>query len=119
MIKFVSKDTKDIKLGNKQVLKVYRGIDVVWENKKWVLIKSGTSPAFYEDDWTFNVKADEKIKIIPMEGLTLNIDIYEGETMVDSKTITYDEIIERNNSFEVNVLSVYARRQNVAIYLYK
>lgn len=113
----ISKRPKSV--GNKNILKVMKGIDVVWESKKWVLIKSGTSPISYEDDWSFKVKADEKIKIVPMERLTLNLDIYEGETMVDSKTITYDEIIERNNSFEVKVLSVYARRQNVAIYLYK
>lgn len=113
----ISKTPKSV--GNKDISKVMKGVDVVWESKKWVLIKNGTSPTSYEDDWTFNVKADEKIKIVPMEGLTLNIDIYEGETMVDSKTITYDEIIERNNSFEVKVLSIYARRQNVAVYLYK
>lgn len=113
----ISKTPKSV--GNKDISKVMKGVYVVWESKKWVLIKSGTSPTSYEDDWSFKVKADEKIKIVPMERLTLNLDIYEGETMVDSKTITYDEIIERNNSFEVKVLSVYARRQNVAIYLYK
>lgn len=31
MIKFVSKDFKDIKIGGKQVVKVMQGIDVVWE----------------------------------------------------------------------------------------
>lgn len=37
MIK-IGKDTKDIKLANKQVLKVYRGIDVVWQKEKDELI---------------------------------------------------------------------------------
>lgn len=31
MIEFISKDFKDIKIGSKQVVKVYQGIDVVWE----------------------------------------------------------------------------------------
>lgn len=30
MIK-IGKNTKDVKLGNKQVLKVYKGTDVVWQ----------------------------------------------------------------------------------------
>lgn len=33
MIKFVSKDFKDVKLGSKQVVKVCEGIDVAWEKK--------------------------------------------------------------------------------------
>lgn len=32
MIK-IGKNTKDVKLGNKQVLKVYKGTDVVWEKE--------------------------------------------------------------------------------------
>lgn len=39
MIKFVSRDFKDIKIGSKQVVKVCQGIDVIWENAKkmtWV-----------------------------------------------------------------------------------
>ena len=35
MIK-IGNDAKDIKFGSKQVLKVYSGIDVVWENAKSV-----------------------------------------------------------------------------------
>ena len=33
MIKFVSKDFKNIKIGSKQVVKVMQGIDVVWEKE--------------------------------------------------------------------------------------
>lgn len=49
MLKVVSKDTKDIKLGSKQVVKVYRGIDVVWEKQKAVEILkySGTGNSTY------------------------------------------------------------------------
>ena len=42
MIKFVSKDFKDIKIGSKQVVKVIQGIDVVWEKKSDTLVYSDT-----------------------------------------------------------------------------
>lgn len=48
MIKFVSKDFKDIKIGSKQVVKVTQGIDVVWELMKGKLIFSGTGRSSYE-----------------------------------------------------------------------
>ena len=49
MIKFVSKNFKNIKIGSKQVLKVYRGIDIVWEKQKAVEILkySGTGNSTY------------------------------------------------------------------------
>lgn len=42
MIKFVSKDFKDIKIGSKQVVKVVQGIDVVWEKIVDKLVYSDT-----------------------------------------------------------------------------
>lgn len=47
MIK-IGKDTKDIKLGNKQVLKVYRGIDVVWEKNIVTLVYSDRGRSYYD-----------------------------------------------------------------------
>lgn len=46
MIK-IGKNLKDIKIGNKQVLKVYRGIDVVWQKKFETLIYSDTGSSRY------------------------------------------------------------------------
>lgn len=48
MIKFVSKNFKDAKLGNKQVVKVCQGIDVIWELIKDNLVFSGTGQSSYE-----------------------------------------------------------------------
>ena len=48
MIKFVSKDFKDIKIGSKQVVKVIQGIDIVWKLMKGKLIFSGTGKPSYE-----------------------------------------------------------------------
>lgn len=48
MIKFVSKDFKDIKIGSKQVVKVMQGIDVVWEKKSGTLVYSDTGRSSYE-----------------------------------------------------------------------
>lgn len=42
MIKFVSRDFKDIKIGSKQVVKVVQGIDVVWEKIVDKLVYSDT-----------------------------------------------------------------------------
>lgn len=47
MIK-IGKDTKNIKLGNKQILKVYCGIDVVWEKKSDTLVYSDTGRSRYD-----------------------------------------------------------------------
>lgn len=46
MIK-ISKGLKDIKIGSKQVLKVYRGIDVVWQKEEDELILSETGNSHY------------------------------------------------------------------------
>lgn len=48
MIKFVSKDFKDIKIGSKQVVKVTQGIDVVWEKKSDILVYSDTGRSSYD-----------------------------------------------------------------------
>lgn len=48
MIKFVSKDFKDIKIGSKQVVKVMQGIDVVWEKKSGTLVYSDTGRSSYD-----------------------------------------------------------------------
>nr|DAL37278.1 MAG TPA_asm: hypothetical protein [Caudoviricetes sp.] len=48
MIKFVSKDFKDIKIGSKQVVKVIQGIDIVWKLMKGKLIFSSTGKSSYE-----------------------------------------------------------------------
>jgi hypothetical protein len=48
MIKFVSKDFKDIKIGSKQVVKVTQGIDVVWEKKSDTLVYSDTGRSSYD-----------------------------------------------------------------------
>lgn len=47
MIKFVSKDFKDIKIGSKQVVKVIQGIDVVWEKDVDKLVYSDTGKSTY------------------------------------------------------------------------
>lgn len=109
---------KDIrKSGN--IVKVLKGTDLIWDSKSWVLVKRGTTPTVYDDNWSFKVKADEKIKIVPNEGLLLDIDIYEGYNAVDHKRITSAEIIERNKDFEVKVLSIYARQQDTSIFIYR
>lgn len=48
MIKFVSRDFKDIKIGSKQVVKVIQGIDVVWEKKSDTLVYSDTGRSSYD-----------------------------------------------------------------------
>lgn len=48
MIKFVSEDFKDIKIGSKQLVKVMQGIDVVWEKKSDNLIYSDTGRSSYD-----------------------------------------------------------------------
>ena len=48
MIKFVSKDFKDIKIGSKQVVKVMQGLDVVWEKKSDTLVYSDTGRSSYD-----------------------------------------------------------------------
>lgn len=48
MIKFVSRDFKDIKIGSKQVVKVMQGIDVVWEKKSGTLVYSDTGRSSYD-----------------------------------------------------------------------
>lgn len=48
MIKFVSEDFKDIKIGSKQVVKVTQGIDVVWEKKSDTLVYSDTGRSSYD-----------------------------------------------------------------------
>lgn len=48
MIKFVSKDFKDIKIGSKQVIKVIQGIEVVWEKKSGTLVYSDTGRSSYD-----------------------------------------------------------------------
>lgn len=76
MIKFVSKDTKDIKLGSKQVLKVYKSDRVVWQketklydyaffdseigtNEDWAQTESGKwYLKKYEDKFIFFVRSD-------------------------------------------------------------
>lgn len=48
MIDFVGKDFKDIKIGSKQVLKVCRGIDIVWEKDIGTLVYYDTGRSSYE-----------------------------------------------------------------------
>lgn len=43
----IGKGTKDIKLGSKQVLKVYRGVDIVWEKEMGTLVYSDTGKQEY------------------------------------------------------------------------
>lgn len=57
MIK-IGKDTKNIMFGNKQVLKVYRGIDAVWQKKFETLIYSDTGRSRYD----ISVNASSKFK---------------------------------------------------------
>ena len=47
MIK-IGKNTKDVKLGNKQVLKVYKGTDVVWEKDIETLVYYDTGRSRYD-----------------------------------------------------------------------
>lgn len=47
MIK-IGNDTKDIKLGSKQVVKVYKGANVVWEKKSDTLVYSDTGRSSYD-----------------------------------------------------------------------
>lgn len=101
------------------ISKALKGTDLIWESKSWVLVKRGTTPSAYDDNWSFKVKADEKIKIVPNDGLLLDIDIYEGDNSVDHKRITKEVVIERNKDFEVKVLSIYARRQDTSIFIYR
>lgn len=48
MIKFVSEDFKDIKIGSKQVVKVIQGIDAVWEKESGTLVYSNTGGSSYD-----------------------------------------------------------------------
>lgn len=48
MIKFVSKDFKDIKIGSKQVAKICQGTDVIWELMKDNLVFSDTGRSSYD-----------------------------------------------------------------------
>lgn len=98
MIKFVSKDTKDIKLGNKQVLKVYSGIYLVWEKDIGTLVYYDTGSSRYDisvNTWSkinpnksyrfVTSKADNEYSIIINGSYTTikNNDIFQITKMCD------------------------------------
>lgn len=65
MIK-IGNDVKDIKFGNKQVLKVYRGVDVVWEKDTGTLVYSNSGSSFYNisvNGWS-DVKSNKNYKFV-------------------------------------------------------
>lgn len=65
MIK-IGKDTKDIKLGSKQILKVYRGIDIVWEKETGTLVYYDTGSSKYDIsvNWWSKVNPNKNYKFV-------------------------------------------------------
>lgn len=75
MIK-IGKNTKDVKLGNKQVLKVYKGTDVVWQKVVDKLVYSNSGSSFY------NISVNGWSKLNPNKNYKFVSDKTEGEYVI-------------------------------------
>lgn len=68
MIKFVSKDFKNIKIGSKQAIKVCKGIDVVWEAVSLgKLVYSDTGRKSYGsrvDNWNSSLSPNKNYRFV-------------------------------------------------------
>lgn len=114
MIK-ISKDTKDTKLGSKQVLKVYRGVDIVWEKQKAVEILkySGTGNSTYY------------ISVYPWTKLNPNKN-YRFTTNVDGKysmivdasfyTIKNNDVFRITKKSEISIKNINFNYYDIKIY---
>lgn len=99
MIKFVSKDFKDIKIGSKQVVKVVQGIDVVWELMKGKLIFSDFGKSSYE----FSVNSWNKLNP------------YKNYKFVTSKPDNEYSIVVNGSYYTVKNKSVFRITKNCDI----
>lgn len=99
MIKFVSKDFKDIKIGSKQVVKICQGIDVIWELMKGELIFSDFGKSSYE----FSVNSWNKLNT------------YKNYKFVTSKPDNGYSIVVNGSNYTVKNNSVFRFTKNCDI----
>lgn len=83
MIKIVNKDISDIKIGNKQVIQVYLGSELVWGVNKDIYFNKGD--VIYEIDGTpiINLVNSGKRYYLTMKieaGVWYNFDLYDPNT---------------------------------------
>lgn len=115
MIK-IGKNTKDLKLGNKQVLKVYKGTDVVWEKeiKEDIVMTRNSSRKYFigvsssdilKTNTTYRFKTDK-----PSDEYTINASggkykIKDGDVFLAKRD--YPLLSIANNSDNYFKLTIY------------
>lgn len=106
MIKFISKDFKDARLGNKQVVKVCKGSNVVWEFVSLgKLVYSNTGKkTYYEcvDNWSGILKPNKDYRFVtnlPSDTYQILDDSY-GTYKIKNYDIFKFRGIQRNVLFE-------------------
>lgn len=106
-------------MGTTKIIKTFKGIDLIRELEKWVIFKKGMSSKKEKNDWTFNVPIGQEIKIVPTEGYTLNVEVFEDNVLVIGKVISSKEIFSREKEFRVKIFSEFDQVQIVEIYQLK
>lgn len=115
MIK-IGNDTKDIKLGGKQVLKVYRGIDVVWEKEeekgdKLVYSDSGRS--------RYNINFNSFGKFNPNKNYKFVTNLDSEYVIIISGSYTSiknNEVFKITKNCEAQFKNIYYGYYNIEIY---
>lgn len=121
MIKFVSKDFKNIKIGSKQVVKVMQGIEVVWEKNVDSIMQitfesiSDMSPYSRQIPLT-KVLSDE---IVGKEIVGVYIDGFKEITGEKAKIGNYDSIWLTNSLDELIGATDFIKKGTKIIIKYK
>ena len=113
-----TKDIKDIKLGNKQVVKVCRGIDVEWEKEeeKEKLVYSDTGRSRYDisiNSWS-NLNPNKNYKFVT------NLD---SEYVIISNgsytTIKNNDVFKITKNCDIQIKNIYYGYYDIKIYKVK
>ena len=124
MIKFVSNDFEDIKIGSKQVVKVMRGIDVVWEKeiKEYVVMVRNnsrkhiigvSSSDILKTNTTYRFKTDNPADKYSINAGGKKYEIKDGDIFVTKKD--YPLLSIENNFYNFFELTIYKTTSKATI----
>lgn len=114
MIK-IGKDLKDSKIGSKQVVKVCRGINIIWEKKQEVLVFSSYSKSRYSvgvDPWS-ELRPNKNYKFVTDEPN----DTYELKTTKGRYPIKNNDVFRfKKEDYEITFSNTSYNYYSIKIY---
>lgn len=119
MIKLGSVNIKDLRLGSKQVSKIYLGDKLIWSNKSWVVVKQGVIGYYYDYDWTFEVNKGEKIRVTLTRGDYFKADVINRKSSNNIKEYSSRNVWSYEATlYDINVM-IYGSIGEVIVEIYR